>query len=85
MCLQIQVTAAVANFLVNEARKNFHAPANVLQEQDLLIYNFCPEYTGKVGLNLIGLFPMIVFPRRSRRCLVSGIVTIQLQLLYSNS
>lgn len=48
-CLQIEVTAAVANFLVNEARKNFHEPANLLQEQDLLIYNFCPEYTGKVG------------------------------------
>ena len=43
------MTAAVANFLVNEARKNFHEPANLLQEQDLLIYNFCPEYTGKVG------------------------------------
>jgi len=49
-CLQVQVTAAVADFLVNEARKNFHEPANLLQEQDLLIYNFCPEYTGKVIL-----------------------------------
>ncbi len=48
LCLQIQVTAAVANFLVSEARKNFHEPANLLQEQDMLIYNFCPEFTGKV-------------------------------------
>ena len=46
--MQIQVTAAVANFLVSEARKNFHEPANLLQEQDMLIYNYCPEYTGKV-------------------------------------
>ncbi|DBA88768.1 hypothetical protein WJX77_006584 [Trebouxia sp. C0004] len=43
----IQVTTAVANFLVSEARKNFHEPANLLQEQDMLIYNFCPEFTGK--------------------------------------
>lgn len=47
--VQIQVTAAVANFLVNEARRNFHEPANLLQEQDLMIYNFCPAYTGKVS------------------------------------
>ena len=47
--LQIQVTAAVANFLVNEARRNFHEPANLLQEQDLMMYNFCPAYTGKVS------------------------------------
>lgn len=43
------MTAAVANFLVNEARRNFHEPANLLQEQDLMIYNFCPTYTGKVS------------------------------------
>ncbi|KAL3132824.1 hypothetical protein ABBQ38_006749 [Trebouxia sp. C0009 RCD-2024] len=43
----IQVTAAVANFLVSEARRNFHEPANLLQEQDLMMYNFCPVYTGK--------------------------------------
>jgi hypothetical protein len=46
--VQIQVTAAVANFLISEARKNFHEPANLLQEQDMLIYNYCPEFTGKV-------------------------------------
>lgn len=46
--MQVQVTAAVANFLVNEARRNFHEPANLLEEQDLLIYNYAPEYTGKV-------------------------------------
>ena len=52
--MQIQVTAAVANFFINEARKNFHAPANLLQEQDLLIYNYCPHFTGKVqGLLII--------------------------------
>lgn len=48
-CVQVQVTAAVANFLVNEARRNLHEPTNLLQEQDLLIYNFCPEFTGRVS------------------------------------
>ena len=47
--VQVQVTAAVANFLINEARRNMHEPANLLQEQDLLIYNFSPEYTGRVS------------------------------------
>jgi gamma-glutamyl hydrolase len=43
----IDVTSAVANYLVEEARKNTHQPANVLEEDRLLIYNYCPQFTGK--------------------------------------
>jgi gamma-glutamyl hydrolase len=39
----------VANFFVSEARRNFHKPASQAEEEDLLIYNWAPEYTGKVG------------------------------------
>ena len=38
----------VANFFVSEARRNFHAPASQAEEEDLLIYNWAPTYTGKV-------------------------------------
>jgi len=39
----------VANFFVSQARRNFHAPADQADEEDLLIYNYAPSYTGKVG------------------------------------
>ena len=45
--LQVDVTTAVANFFVDEARKNFHRPSNQLDEDNMLIYNYCPEFTGK--------------------------------------
>ena len=48
LSVQIDVTSAVANYLVEEARKNKHQPANVLEEDRLLIYNYCPQFTGKV-------------------------------------
>ncbi len=38
----------MANFFVSEARHNFHAPADQEEEEDLLIYNWPPTYTGKV-------------------------------------
>ncbi len=44
----INVTQAVANFVVNEARRNHHAPRNQLEEDAFLIYNWAPEFTGKV-------------------------------------
>ncbi|KAL4856809.1 Gamma-glutamyl hydrolase A [Chlorella vulgaris] len=43
----IEVTQEVANFFVSEARRNFHKPASQAEEEDLLIYNWAPEYTGK--------------------------------------
>eukprot|EP00891_Asterochloris_glomerata_P004912 jgi/Astpho2/4912/Aster-05841 len=43
----VDVTTAVANFFVDEARKNFHRPSNQLDEDNMLIYNYCPEFTGK--------------------------------------
>ncbi|KAI7836202.1 hypothetical protein COHA_009927 [Chlorella ohadii] len=43
----IEVTQEVANFFVSEARRNFHAPASQDEEEDLLIYNWAPSYTGK--------------------------------------
>lgn len=74
------MTAAVANFLVNEARRNFHEPANLLQEQDLMIYNFCPTYTGKVSspakvvtcIVLKTRGSMMVFVRRGMLCALSA-------------
>ena len=44
----------VANFFVSEARRNFHAPADQAEEEDLLIYNWAPSYTGKVGEGCMG-------------------------------
>ncbi|GAB4816247.1 hypothetical protein N2152v2_003293 [Parachlorella kessleri] len=43
----IEVTQEVANFIVGEARKNFHAPNSQQDEEDMLIYNWAPSYTGK--------------------------------------
>lgn len=44
----IEVTQEVANFFVSEARKNTHAARDALEESDMLIYNWKPEYTGRV-------------------------------------
>lgn len=35
---------------MSEARANHHAPASQEEEEDLLIYNWAPSYTGKVCL-----------------------------------
>lgn len=43
----IEITQEVANFIVGEARRNFHAPSSQEEEEDLLIYNWAPSYTGK--------------------------------------
>ncbi|KAL4447534.1 hypothetical protein ABPG75_004753 [Micractinium tetrahymenae] len=43
----IEITQEVANFFVSEARRNFHAPASQEEEEDLLIYNYAPSYTGR--------------------------------------
>lgn len=43
----IAVTEAVANFIVDEARNSLHAPNNDEEEDELLIYNFQPHFTGK--------------------------------------
>lgn len=43
----IEITQEVANFFVSEARRNFQAPTDQAEEEDLLIYNWAPTYTGK--------------------------------------
>eukprot|EP00775_Hariotina_reticulata_P013441 gene13441-13567_t len=43
----IEVTQEVANFFISEARRNAHAAVDVLEEEELLIYNWKPEYTGR--------------------------------------
>ncbi len=37
----------IANFFINEARRNSHRAANQLAEDRLLIYNWVPAFTGK--------------------------------------
>ena len=39
----------MANYLVGAARRNHHAPASREEEQDLLIYNWQKEYSGKTS------------------------------------
>ncbi|XP_024399813.1 gamma-glutamyl hydrolase 1 [Physcomitrium patens] len=45
----IRITQSVANFLIAEARKSTHTPSSFKEEQDFLIYNHAPVYTGKEG------------------------------------
>ncbi|KDD74766.1 hypothetical protein H632_c1088p1, partial [Helicosporidium sp. ATCC 50920] len=42
----IVVTQEIANYFVNEARKNFHAPDNEEDENKMVIYNFRSSFTG---------------------------------------
>jgi hypothetical protein len=37
---QIRMSQEVANFFVAEARRNLHKAKNILEEDDVLIYNF---------------------------------------------
>jgi hypothetical protein len=48
-CCALPLAQEVANFFVSEARRNFHAPASQEEEEDLLIYNWAPSYTGKAS------------------------------------
>ncbi|GIL88439.1 hypothetical protein Vretifemale_16403 [Volvox reticuliferus] len=43
----IRMSQEVANFFVAEARRNLHKAKNILEEDDMLIYNFKPVFTGK--------------------------------------
>lgn len=43
----VMLMQSITNFLVSEARKSSHRPASFEQEQEMLIYNFKPEFTGK--------------------------------------
>lgn len=47
--LQVDLTYAVAKFLVEQARGNAHAPASPQEENGLLIYNYQTTFTGKVS------------------------------------
>ena len=53
------VTLSVATNFVNHARKNNHAPTSLEEENDMLIYNWAPKFTGREG----GTFEQVyVFP-----------------------
>lgn len=43
----VEVQRAFADFFISEARKNFHSPANEVEEDDLLIYNNQLIFTGR--------------------------------------
>lgn len=43
----IRMSQEVANFFVKEARRNLHKPENELVEDDMLIYNWAPHFTGR--------------------------------------
>ncbi|KAK9908388.1 hypothetical protein WJX75_007144 [Coccomyxa subellipsoidea] len=43
----VEVTHAAAKYLVDQARRNSHAPATLQEEEDILIYNYQTTYTGK--------------------------------------
>lgn len=44
----VEVTQAMASFLVSEARRNCHGPEDDRQLDSLLIYNYPPNFTGEV-------------------------------------
>lgn len=41
------MTQEVANFFVSEARRNAHLSSSIEEEDNLLIYNWPPQFTGK--------------------------------------
>ncbi|KAG2439450.1 hypothetical protein HXX76_004805 [Chlamydomonas incerta] len=43
----IRMSQEVANFFASEARRNLHKAKNILEEDDVLIYNWKPEFTGR--------------------------------------
>ncbi|CAL8295094.1 unnamed protein product [Lota lota] len=45
----IKTTFFMADFFVNEAKKNFHKFASEVEERDALIYNYTPLYTRGTG------------------------------------
>ncbi len=40
------MTQEIANFFVSEARKNQHRARSINEEDELLVYNFVPHFTG---------------------------------------
>ncbi|MEW5313388.1 MAG: hypothetical protein WDW38_004959 [Sanguina aurantia] len=43
----VRMSQAIANFFVSEARRNMHKARNAIEEDDVLIYNWKPFFTGK--------------------------------------
>lgn len=43
----VELTQSIGNFLASEARKSKHKPLSLKQEQEFLIYNYAPTFTGK--------------------------------------
>ena len=48
---QVRMTQEVANFFVSEARRNMHRANSINEEDDLLVYNWIPHFTGEPELN----------------------------------
>eukprot|EP00897_Mesotaenium_endlicherianum_P009655 jgi/Mesen1/8718/ME000052S08148 len=46
----VAITQTAAGFFVNEARKSWHKPRSRQEENELLIYNFNPVFSGKAGM-----------------------------------
>ena len=44
---QVRMTQEVANFFVSEARRNMHRANSINEEDDLLVYNWIPHFTGE--------------------------------------
>ncbi|KAL2611367.1 hypothetical protein R1flu_023059 [Riccia fluitans] len=43
----IQITQGIANYFISEAHKSSHSPTSREQEDELIINNYNPDYTGK--------------------------------------
>ncbi|KAH9552642.1 hypothetical protein CY35_09G077100 [Sphagnum magellanicum] len=45
----VQLTQAVANYFISEARKSQHKPISIDEERELMMYNYKPFYSNKDG------------------------------------
>ena len=46
---QIRMSQEVANFFVAEARRNLHKASSQKEEDEVLVYNWLPDFTGEAG------------------------------------
>jgi gamma-glutamyl hydrolase len=44
----IRMSQEIGNFIVTQARRNMHKATSMMEESNVLIYNWVPDYTGKV-------------------------------------
>ena len=52
----VKISQYFAEFFVNECRKNNHSYPDWLSEQDALIYNYDPVFTGKMNSSYLQLY-----------------------------